>query len=142
MNDDVGQAQGDEDEDIADIMQEISEENDLFHFIPLEVPAIGQEGPGPSTLAHGSRAAQSRVLDDDEDSRVEDIYDGAAKVIRMNDNLYERWRKSFGQDAEEDSMDVDDMDWDSDSGEKDRSFFYPFHMPLPRTIRNTVHNLI
>lgn len=65
----------------------------FFHFVPdgnleEEVP-LGQAGPGPTTLNHQQRRA-NRVLDQVEDSRVEDVDETAGKVIRMDDHLHER----------------------------------------------------
>lgn len=69
---------------------------DLFHFISVEPapdPDIGEAGPGPSTTAR--RQLDHRLLDDEDDSRVESIHPTAGKVIRMKDTLHEVWRQRF-----------------------------------------------
>jgi hypothetical protein len=62
---------------------------------------------------------------------VEDVFENAAKVIRMNEDLHERWRKQFadGQDS-----DGDDLMGDKTGGES----FYPFASELDWRIANWV----
>ncbi|KAJ3832814.1 hypothetical protein F5878DRAFT_666227 [Lentinula raphanica] len=84
----------------ADLLQELEEENDLFHFIRLErEPVIGEAGPGPSTssqrntLLERQLGAKLRSFDDMEDNEkiVEENLE-AARIIRMDSSLETRWR--------------------------------------------------
>ncbi|KAJ3818974.1 hypothetical protein F5880DRAFT_1510524 [Lentinula raphanica] len=85
----------------ADLLQELEEENDLFHFIRLErEPVIGEAGPGPSTssqrntLLERQLGAKLRSFDDMEDNEkiVEENLE-AARIIRMDSSLeLTRWR--------------------------------------------------
>jgi hypothetical protein len=71
---------------------------DFFHFIggaeTPSNPGIGEAGPGPSTATH--RQASHRLLDDEDDIRVEIIHPTAGRVIRMKETLHEVWRERFG----------------------------------------------
>jgi hypothetical protein len=122
--------------EVEDVMDEIQESDDLFHFIPIPIPSagdveIGEAGPGPSTAASTSQRQQNyRALDDDDDSRVEDDFVGAGRVIRMNETLHERWRKQFRKDRDGDV----EM---GDSTSSDNSF-YPFASELDWRIANWV----
>ena len=64
-------------------------EDDVFQFIPLD-PNLEGPSSAPQT------AYQSRYLSDDDDTRVVDSHPTAGRVIRMNDNLHEKWKRSFG----------------------------------------------
>lgn len=99
----------DEDEDVNVEQQEHDEElasdDELFEVIPPEV-AIGEAGPGPSTLRAridrlpGARARyfdQSVEDDSAEGGRFVETYASAGAQIRMADSLYERWAQLFGQ---------------------------------------------
>lgn len=88
------------DEYVVAAMDDMADDDDLFDFIPMPSATlatlpevqIGEAGPGPSTARH----LLHRVLDDEDDSRVEDPFQAAGCVIRMNENLHERWRNLFG----------------------------------------------
>ncbi|KAL1685524.1 hypothetical protein GGG16DRAFT_35956, partial [Schizophyllum commune] len=85
-------------EDVSGI--DLDDRRDLFQLVPPSdfattstLPAMGEAGPGPSTLAH--RQAQLRTLDDFEDTRTIDEYIGAGARIRMDREVHERWRQRF-----------------------------------------------
>jgi hypothetical protein len=88
-------------EDAVDQMEETphsGDYEDLFHFLgadPAHNPDIGEAGPGPSTIAQQRPQHSNRLLDDEDDSRLESIHPTAGKVIRMNDTLHEIWRQTF-----------------------------------------------
>jgi hypothetical protein len=85
-------------EEAVDEMEKVphpGDYEDLFHFIhtdPVRDPDIGEAGHGPSTTAHRHR---QRLLDDEDDSRVESVHPTAGKVIRMKDTLHQVWRQRF-----------------------------------------------
>ena len=63
---------------------------------------IGAAGPGPSIQA--SRARQKtlrRTLEEEDDTRVRDTFDHAARVIRIQPSLHDRWKKLFSSEAED-----------------------------------------
>ncbi|KAJ7778043.1 hypothetical protein DFH07DRAFT_1036562, partial [Mycena maculata] len=98
---------------IADVMQEW--EDDVFQFIPLD-PNL----PGPSSFPQRSRHPV-----DEDNSRVVDSHPTAGKVIRMNDNLHAKWKRSFGL------MTVPDADGDIEMGAVDSvNGFAPFAYEL------------
>ncbi|KAJ7064424.1 hypothetical protein B0H15DRAFT_807765 [Mycena belliarum] len=68
---------------VDDAMQEW--EDDIFRFIPLD-PNL----PGPS-----STPQNIRPLVEEDNSRVVDSHPTAGRVIRMNDNLHAKWKRSF-----------------------------------------------
>ncbi|KAJ3964293.1 hypothetical protein EV361DRAFT_979394 [Lentinula raphanica] len=84
----------------ADFLQELEEENDLFHFIHLDrEPEVGEAGPGPSTVSQRNTllerqlGAKLRTFDDTEE--VEKVVEEnleAARIIRMDPSLETRWR--------------------------------------------------
>jgi hypothetical protein len=129
------------------IMDEIEDDDDLFHFIPLpSTPpasiqpdiAVGEPGPGPSTTAVATATAnrgQHRILDDDDDSRVEDVFPGAGSVFRMNENLHERWMRIF--DSEQDSDSDGDVRMEYTSVD-DTTSFHPFASELDWQVANWV----
>ena len=92
-------------EDVAAAATQISAQQDdeLFYFVTEPEPAIGEEGPGPSTqAAHRSRfaqAAQERVLDDYDDTRVRVVDETAGRAIRVDPSMHDLWRRMFGTEA-------------------------------------------
>src|ERR1700690_4028484 len=94
-------------------------EDDLFDFIPMPTPAIGEQGPGPSTMA-AYRRLLHQVLDDDDNMRVEDIFEGAGKVIRMKESIHEKWRHLFRKEKDTDGDQL--MEEETSGGDA----FYPF----------------
>lgn len=110
-------------EEAVDQMEEMAhpgDYEDLFHFIdrdpPLPDPSFGEAGPGPSTAAHRNRMLDPRLLDDEEDSRVEIVQPTAGKVICMNDTLHQVWRRHF-KSADHDG-DIEMGDGHCDAGDK------------------------
>lgn len=112
------------------------DEDDIFHFIaedppqpePLEPePQIGEAGPGPTTASNRGDPNTSnlnrRVLDDNDDSRVQDFDESAGHVIRMSDPLHEAWRKKFGRSDP-------DVDPDVDTAHAEQSQYAPFASEL------------
>jgi len=100
-----GDADEDEDEALEDIAQSWYEQDldDLFFIDQEEIEVeIGAAGPGPSTQA--SRARQKtlrRTLEEEDDTRVRDTFDHAARVIRIQPSLHDRWKKLFSSEAED-----------------------------------------
>lgn len=94
--DDEGDLSG---EDAGELLQELEEENNPFHFVPLtEIPALGVAGPGPATQAHRDRLADRqlggkvRELDDGDLSLFEVEHQAGGDIVRMDDSLHARWR--------------------------------------------------
>lgn len=86
-------------EGAGEMLQELEEENDVFHFVRLdEALPMGEAGPGPSTQAHRDRmadrqlGARIRSLDDGDLSMFEVEHRSGGAVIRMDDSLHTRWR--------------------------------------------------
>lgn len=99
-------------EDAAALVQELEEENNPFHFVPLEeVPPTGVAGPGPSTQAYRDRLADRqlggkvRELDDGDLSMFEVEHQDGGAVIRMDDSLHARWRVAHSLPLEDIPMD-------------------------------------
>jgi hypothetical protein len=120
------------------IMGDVEDDDDLFHFIPLPStpPDIGEAGPGPSSTAATAPSTSDhlhrRVLDDIDDSSVEDIFKGAGLVIQMNENLHERWKKMFESEHDGDGdVRMEDMPVDTTS-------FHPFASELDWRVANWV----
>jgi hypothetical protein len=119
------------------LMDDIGDDDDLFHFIPLSTQTdIGEAGPGPSSTAATAQTTadrlRQRILDDIDDSRVEDVFKGAGLVIQMNENLHERWKKMFES--------VHDVDGDVRMGgmPEDNTSFHPFASELDWRVANWV----
>lgn len=99
---------------IRDYINAHEDDADVF-FIDRPDVAIGEQGPGPSTMR--SRlgqmiGARARYLDDDGDEGENDDivleHPTAGEEIRTADGLYQRWTALFGdQQQEENGMDVD-----------------------------------
>ncbi|KAH9939225.1 hypothetical protein B0H21DRAFT_711252, partial [Amylocystis lapponica] len=84
-----------DDEDLEEAMENLQE--DFFHFVPSQ-PRMGEAGPGPSTVA-STQQVQGRVLDDDEDTRVE------RNTQLMERARYGRWRANVYEPF------ASEMDW-------------------------------
>lgn len=114
QDEDMDREEEEEEWDPGEVMEDIEgEEGDLFHFIPL-VPTrevgIGEAGPGPSTVAAAAAKSGSRFLSDDDDARVEEIHPTAGKrVIRMDQDLHNRWLALFGNDGDRNRNDNEGM---------------------------------
>ncbi|KAH9976966.1 hypothetical protein BJV74DRAFT_781398 [Russula compacta] len=110
-----------EEADPEDILGGIEDDDNIFHFIPIPVL------PAPEAPDQNYRA-----LDDEDDSRVEDSYVGAGKVIKMNETLHEKWRKTFGSGK--------DRDGDVEMGNPTppENSFHPFTSELDWRIANWV----
>lgn len=60
---------------------------------------------------------QLPILEEDEDSRVEEIHLQAGRIIRMSDSLHEKYRRIFGASREM-GLDVEgDVDMDEVEGD-------------------------
>lgn len=101
------------------------DEDEPFYFFPdePEEPVVeveeGVAGPGPSTIANRNRT-DHRVLEDEDDERVEEIHPHAGKVIAMDEVLVERWRLRTGG-----NVDVD-MDEDVEMSDIDQNAPNPY----------------
>ncbi|KAJ6449731.1 hypothetical protein C8R45DRAFT_947183 [Mycena sanguinolenta] len=80
-----------EDIPVIDVIKEW--DDNIFQFIPLD-----PNEPGPS-----SAPWNYQHLSDEDNNRVIDSHPTAGKVIRMNDNLHTKWKKSFGLGIDPDS---------------------------------------
>ncbi|KAJ3833014.1 hypothetical protein F5878DRAFT_666038 [Lentinula raphanica] len=95
-------------EESADLLQELEEENDLFHFVRVEKePEIGEAGPGPGTLAQRNAllerqlGAKLRTFDDTEEvEKVIEENEEAGHIIRMDHSLEARWRLAHNLDVD------------------------------------------
>ncbi|KAF7363254.1 hypothetical protein MVEN_00678500 [Mycena venus] len=104
---------------VAEVIQDW--DDDIFHFIPLD-----PDEPGPS-----SAPRSFRHLSDEDDRRVVDSHPTAGKVIRMNDNLHAKWKRSFGLAIDPDG-DIEMAGSDSPNG------FAPFASELDWRIADWV----
>lgn len=99
-------------EEAAALLQELEEETNPFHFVPVEdVPATGVAGPGPSTQAYRDRLADRqlggkvRELDDGDLLMFEVEHQDGGAIIRMDDSLHTRWRLAHNLPLEDVPMD-------------------------------------
>lgn len=123
---DVDNASADEDGDDEDNDPEVVEQafhDELFQFVPPEplpdLMDVDENGAGPSSSTQRNRRPGFQ-LDDEDDDRVTDEYPGAAKVIRMDQTLHNKWKRKF-------SGDVDATEGDSVAGlEPGDNPFAPF----------------
>ncbi|KAF7371466.1 hypothetical protein MVEN_00001000 [Mycena venus] len=104
---------------VAEVIQDW--DDDIFHFIPLD-----PDEPGPS-----SAPRSFHHLSDEDDRRVVDSHPTAGKVIRMNDNLHAKWKRSFGLAIDPDG-DIEMEGLDSPTA------FTPFASELDWRIANWV----
>lgn len=96
------ECEGDPDHDgelVGDWLQELEEENNPYHFVPLEPDStFGVAGPGPSTQAHRERLSERqlggkvRTLDDGDLSLFEVEHHTGGALVRMDQSLHDRWR--------------------------------------------------
>lgn len=123
-----------DDEDPGEVFRQFLEQEELFRFEEIRsLPQLGEAGPGPLTIAERLRldkmlGSKRRILDDDDDERVEDVHPTAGKVLRMDPTLHERWAKIFGsgKDADGDvSMEDGDVSMEDGEEETDTGYF-PF----------------
>lgn len=87
------------DEQAGEFLQEMEEDNNVFHFVHLEGdPQVGEAGPGPSTQAHRDCMAErqlggkARELNDGDLPMVEVEHLTGGALIRMDQSLHDRWR--------------------------------------------------
>ncbi|KAF8222195.1 hypothetical protein L208DRAFT_1324030, partial [Tricholoma matsutake] len=76
------------------------DQEDLFYFIPDADVQMGEPGPGPSaSRVSGSycQTASLRMLDEEDDERIEEVHPTAGKCIWMDDRLHEKWKRMFGE---------------------------------------------
>ncbi|KAJ7454109.1 hypothetical protein FB451DRAFT_1518446, partial [Mycena latifolia] len=110
---------------VEEVMQQW--EDDLFQFIPADPTAAGPSlGPqlnqaGPSSAPQTT--PQTRHLSDDDEGCFIESHPTAGRVIRMNDNLHAKWKRSFGLAL--------DPDGDVEMGDPDSlNLFAPFASEL------------
>lgn len=125
---------GDEFEDEEDDPEVIEQEfhDELFEFIPQTNPQPSPDlnQPGPSRLVNTSTTqptTRQLDLDDDDDTRVTEQFAGAARVIRMDSNLHQRWKEHFGGESSEE---LDDAMEGSSSTPSPSMAFAPFASEL------------
>ena len=98
-------------EEAAEFLQELEEDNNPFHFVPVEEVPFGVAGPGPSTQAYRDRLAdrqlggKARELDDGDLSMFEVEHSSGGAVIQMDDSLHARWRIAHNLPPEDIVMD-------------------------------------
>jgi hypothetical protein len=110
-----------QDMDTDDITLDFNEE--LSHFIPQvqfeednSFNDAPMDGLGPSTQTDrgsGAFGDAVRTLDDHDDSRVVDVHPSAGYVIRQDETLYNKWRRSFGDVEGDGDEDIGDNVQDS-----------------------------
>lgn len=82
-------------EDPGDVAEDIYDR--LYDFVPLDPP---EAEPGPSRRIT-SWPAEDNEDEDFDDDRVEEVFEGAGKVVRMDKTVHERWQRQFGGSDEE-----------------------------------------
>lgn len=71
--------------------------DELFHFLPAIPPqddAMDVDQPGPSRPPR--RGPKDLQLDDDDDERYVEEYEGAGRIVRMKPELHRLWQEKFG----------------------------------------------
>ncbi|KAJ6524981.1 hypothetical protein B0H19DRAFT_1085096 [Mycena capillaripes] len=110
---------------VADVIQEW--DDDILEFIPLD-----PDDPGPS-----SAPRSSRHLSNEDNSRTVDPHPTAGRVIRMNNNLHTKWKRSFGLAIDPDG-DIE-MNRDSPSSRKARAVVFRYTRSTPRPVTVYLH---
>ena len=115
-----------DDEDFEDVIQN----RDLFRFVLPDQPPDGFSSPGASSSYPRQVTISPPILDDDDDARTfeEDVTAGA--VIAMQPTIVEKWKVYFGDDADNDRMDVDGEETKRAVGEDPDRKWLPFASEL------------
>ncbi|KAH9913218.1 uncharacterized protein B0H18DRAFT_888730, partial [Fomitopsis serialis] len=98
---------------------ESSDEEEDLMFVPLPVPSSSGCNPPCEASSSGSRIRQSAIqLDDDEDTRVEDVDKTAGRVVGEGRTMMDAWKRHFAKQ--------NDQDADCGDREDNRSLWEPF----------------
>lgn len=108
---------------VAQVIQQW--EDNLFQFIPADPNQAGPSSP-PKNSSNSNIRHPTDHLPDEDDSWVTETHRTVGRVIRMNDNLHAKWKRSFGLAIDPDG----DIEMAGPNGPNALNGFAPFASEL------------